>query len=388
MDSDTDKSRLLVIRKRQWFRASTTVENIKPFAADEYSFHRSSIGSLYVRTAFGKGPYEKEIPSVLVSFENGPVKYPTFRCPSIGPIGAVLKAKQTKRKFQIEEDSSMFMLEVGIGHAAPKTTIWLIHQNHPQSSDLDENAKAIQEAHSWVDNQIEIINDFSMKVVGLFALIQYPLVWQNLDHTVEVLYNDDNNQAITKTIIHPADNFIPFELRIDDDIDQFCKEAVLSLLPNLAKINLDLPLSLLAKALWETKVDIRLLTQFWIIEHLANKYYSNFKIQRDSRIDDFMKLLDSIKNTDNLELINRCKTMIGNPPVVEKIVNLLTSFNIELDLEGIRSAKKLRDDLSHGNVIDETQLAESERFTREIARKVLKEYIVNPDISIDYSQGE
>jgi hypothetical protein len=242
----------VIVKQQAWFRPLVNVEKLSPFpAASVDSTPLQPTGVYQARVLVGRGPFDRELtPEFLFWFEHGEVDYPTFQCPSIGPSGAGLRMTSRPRRILASEDEALGLIEISLIQPVPQS-FRDEYEGGRESDPPDGPAGVVRgwlaESQMWLE-----------QAVGLYALYQYPLVWEPLGvHTVAGFVDLAAN-AFQMSTRFEADNFIPFRLNVETKLaNGRLEDDGLANLSRLQNRGLHFPLFLLQRALWQRNVQLR-----------------------------------------------------------------------------------------------------------------------------------
>ena len=191
-------------------------------------------------------------PEFLFWFEHGEEDYPVFQSPSIGPSGAALKVTSKPRRVVASADEALGVIEISLVQPVHRVVPSAVQEAEPRGDTPDAPAATVRrwlsEAKAWFE-----------QTVGLYALYQYPIVWEPLEVHPVVGFVDLEAQTFQMAAIEP-DDFIPFRLSVEGKVqDGHLVDGGLVDFSRLADCGLHFPLFLLQRALWQRNVQLR----FW-----------------------------------------------------------------------------------------------------------------------------
>ncbi len=200
----------LVIRCLSWFQAFAVLDNLdqlNPKTIDHFMV--PSPNTTRLRTWIGKGPLSHDIgTSAFFYSDNGEETYPVFNFPSRSPKGAGVFVSKVNRKLIAHENTALFFLEVA---TCVPTDPKIFEQVQMQR--LEESTE------QFIRDSVNAANDILQVIVGIYALYQYPLIWQFLGERHQwSLVNVETLQVTQSYENVRADNFVPFQLNVSSKI--------------------------------------------------------------------------------------------------------------------------------------------------------------------------
>ena len=357
----------VVVRQQAWFRPLLDLQNVAPFPADKVdtvSLH--PIGVFRARVLLGSGPVEREFPSELVLwFDHGEQAYPIFQCPSIGPSGAALMASSKPRRLSVAADEGLALIETSLIQPVPESFREQYESEHePQARDGPAAVvgRWLTETRTWLE-----------QAIGLYALYQYPVVWEPLAVHPVVGFVDMAARTFKLATRIQADNFIPFRLAphtklkdghlADDGLVDFSK---------LGNPSLHLPLLLLQRALWQRNVQLRFLETFLLLDYLIGQT----EIQDSSRAqrEELYRVIEECVQSrpEHQERVRALKHVVLQAPLRERLSIYLARLGVNADAETLRQMLKIRNDVAHARPVDDHLLARVELNARALARDVMR----------------
>ena len=178
-------------RQQAWFRAHVAPDGLPPFSSKHANaLSPLPVGSFRARVLIGRGPVEHELtPEVLFWFEHGEQEYPTFQCPSIGPSGAGLKVSSRPRTILATEQDVLCLIEISVVQPVGPE----FHRQFEESTAENLDNTSAEAVKKWRDEALAWLE----RAIGLYALYQYPIVWEPLAVTDSITLFD----VITRVIL-------------------------------------------------------------------------------------------------------------------------------------------------------------------------------------------
>jgi len=332
------------------------------------------MGILRARVLIGCGPLEHELqPEFCPWFGHGEDRYPVLQCPSIGPKGAGLYARTRPSRITASNDEAVCLIEVSL--VQPVEPALADEYTKEQQCDLDEaGRRVLGPASASVERILGETKKCLDQAIGLYAMYQYPIVWEPLDVCPFLAFANLQTQTLKQMTRLTADNFIPFRLNAKEKVRDGClvDDALVDLY-RLEAGDLHLPLVLLQRALWQKNVQVRFLESFWVIEHLAGRCkVTDDERQRCEELYGAIEELVRKECPQHQDRVRRLKTVIVQPPLKHRLAGYFAFLGIDDQGDLINRMLHLRNNLSHGGNIDPHELAMVELETRVLVRKVMQ----------------
>jgi hypothetical protein len=373
----------LVVRQQGWFRAHVAPESVEPFALEKAkAVSIQPTGSFRVRVLIGRGPVDYELtPEFLLWFEHGEQEYPVFQCPSIGPSGAGLKMSSRPRKIVAGENDVVAMIEISVVQPVASSFPQVFEQQS-QGDSGDAPAALVHrlqaEAATWLE-----------QAIGMYALYQYPIVWEPLGVHPIVGFVDIENNAFRLTTRIEADNFIPFRLnaaaRARDG--ELADNGLLDL-ARLSDGTLHLPLTLLQRSLWHRNIELRFLETFLILDYLTGE-----RVIEDAGRPEREKMFDALdafvrsKHPEFQERLTALKHVVLQAPLRQRLGAYFKALGMEVDDRAIGRLLRARNDLAHARKIDDAEIAAAEVEVRQLAREALRRELSGRGVKFEKPAG-
>ena len=308
-----------------------------------------------MRVLIGRGPVEWELnPEFLLWFEHGELDYPTFQSPSVGPSGAALKLSSKPVRLVVNETDALALIEVSAVIPVPPGFPAEFDAAPPEQTDAGPVAA--------IDNWVRDTRTCLEQAVGLYALYQYPIVWEPLGvHPVVGFVDTDSRTFRLSTRIKP-DNFIPFRLDASARVkDGHLLDAGLAELHRLNGSDFHLPLILLQRALWQRNIQLRFLETFLLLDYLTGRS----KVQDTSR-SERKRQYDAIEKSvlhdcpEHESRIKALKHVILQAPLRERFHAYLRHLGISVDETVLGKMLAVRNDIASARPVDESVLISME----------------------------
>jgi hypothetical protein len=380
-----ETSTVLVVRLQAWFRAMVDSETLEPFAvekADQIALN--PIGALRSRVLLGRGPIEHQLsPQVSLWFDHGEEPYPVLQCPSVGPKGAGLRMSTAPVWISAKEQEAISLLEV--------SAVQPVDSALPDAYSLEvrdgpdvEGGRELRPASAFVQGILAEASRCLDQAVGLYALYQYPIVWEPITSCPLVGFADLEGSTLRNMTQVRADNFVPFRLRAGTKIqDGHLVDGVLASLPLLAEGDLHIPFVLLQRALWQKNVQVRFLENFLVIEHLMGQFAKE-DADRNAR-EEFFATVDRMVQGECPQHLDRLRSLKGvfiQAPLRKRLEEYFKHLGIDPDDDLIPRMLKLRNDLAHGGKISANLLLGVELETRRAARRIMEKELALRGVSM------
>ena len=369
----------VVVRQHGWFRPLLDLESLDAFPVEKIDVVPiQPTGAFRARVLVGRGPVERELTQeFLLWFDHGEEEYPVFQSPSIGPRGAALKLTSKPRRIVISADEALGLIEISLVQPVPAS----FRDQYQGESQNDAPESPAAMVHRWL-SEAKI---WLEQAVGLYALYQYPVVWEPLGvHPVVGFVDLEAKTFQMATRIEP-DNFIPFRLRVDVKMrDGQLDDNGLIDLSRLENRGLHFPLFLLQRALWQRNIQLRFLETFLLLDYLTGQ--SGVEDPGRPQREDLYEILDTCVRRDHPEHEQRVKALkhvVLQAPLRERLDAYLRRLEIEHSDEGLRRMLRIRNDLAHARPVDEGVLAQVELEARTLAREVMRRELASQGITFD-----
>jgi hypothetical protein len=367
----------LVIRQQAWFRAHVAPDGLPPFSSkNANALSPLPVGSFRARVLIGRGPVEHELtPEVLFWFEHGEQEYPTFQCPSIGPSGAGLKVSSRPRKILATEQDVLCLIEISVVQpVGPEFERQFEESSAGDASDTSGGTvkKWQEEALAWLE-----------RAIGLYALYQYPIVWEPLGvHPLVGFVNIAQKTFRASTRIEP-DNFIPFRPNVATKVTgtELADHGLIDL-SKLAGGVLHLPLVLLQRSLWHRNIELRFLETFLILDYLTGQ--REIEDSKKADREELFKVLDTFIRATHPQFIDRLnglKHVVLQAPLRERLTAYLQRIGLNPSAESLHRMLRARNDLAHARQIDRTELMAIELEARHLVREALRRELAQRGIA-------
>lgn len=358
----------LVIRQQGWFRAHAAADGLGEFSlenANALTIHPT--GSFRARVLVGRGPFEHELtPEFLLWFEHGELEYPVFQSPSIGPSNAALKLSSRPRKIVATADEVISMIDISIVLPVSPTFSQALEPAAGVDADpaTEATVRRLQtEAFAWLE-----------QAIGLYALYQYPIVWEPLGVHPVVGFVDLENQTFRLTTRVEPDNFIPFQLNVARRvIEGELKDAGLVDLGKLAGADMELPLALLQRSLWQRNITLRFLETFLILDYLTGRH----SIQDEGRKEreemfDVLNAFIQDKHPAYHARLKALKHVILQAPLRQRLSGYLNSLGMQVEDAAVGRLLKTRNDVAHAHAVEHAEVVGAELEVRRLAREAIR----------------
>lgn len=356
----------LVVRQQGWFRAFVDVETIPLFSSEEAnSIIVHPTGTFRVRVLVGRGPVQHDLPSTAILwFGHGQEQYPAFTCPNIGPPGAGLYAKHKPQSVGALADEALCLIEVSIIQPVPKLLAEQFEKETEETNDTESMVQAlVTEARKWLE-----------QAVGLYALYQYPIVWEPLGVTPLVAFVDLEAKKLKPVTYTKKDNPIPFRLNVAPKLqDRQLIDDALGGLSQLGDGKFHLPLLLLQRTLWQKDVQLRFLETFLLLDYMTSQSTVQ-DAQRQGREELYSAIEGFIKKEypEHEARIQGLKHVVLQAPQRQRMSDYFAHLGVVCDDGFLRRMVKLRNNLAHARNVDSTELTEIELKARVLARQVMR----------------
>jgi len=377
----------VVVRQQAWFEAHVEVEGLPPFPGEQAnSVSLRPIGVIRPRVLLGKGPLEHDLGlEVHPWFDHGQDAYPVLQCPSTGPRGAGLHATATPSRIVATEQQAVCLVEVSM--------VQPVREHLPAAYEAELQSQTDEQERTVPKPAVKLIEKFRAKAkrwldqaVGLYALYQYPVVWKPLAECPLVAFVNVRDQKLRQMTPAPADNYIPFRLRVNDKIrDGQLADGALTGLHHLAAGDLHLPLVLLQRALWQRNVEVRFLESFWVIDLLVGRSKAVDDAEREARraMYECIEQLVVGKCPEHHHRLRRLKGLLVQPSLKHRLASYLADLGVSRDSELIAEMVKLRNDLSHGVGVDAQVVAMMELETRSLVREIMRQELARKGVRFE-----
>ena len=357
----------VLVRQQAWFRPVLDLQKVGPFPSDKIdTVPLHPVGVFRARVLLGRGPLEREFtPEFGLWFEHGEQEYPIFQCPSIGPSGAGLKLSSKPRRLAVSADEGLALIETSLIQPVPESfreQYETEHEFQPQGGPAAVVGRWLLETRTWLE-----------QAIGLYALYQYPLVWEPLAVHPVVGFVDIAAQTFKLATRIQPDNFIPFRLDphtklkdghlADDGFVDFSR---------LGNRGLHFPLLLLQRALWQRNLQLRFLETFLLLDYLIglSEIHDPSRAQRE----ELYRLIEECVRSrpEHQERVRALKHVVLQAPLRERLNLYLARLGVKVDDEVLRQILKIRNDLAHARPVDDDLLARVELDARALARDVMR----------------
>lgn len=383
MADKKDPPHWLITIQQAWFRPFVEVQQLPLFPADKLDhWIASNPGTHYTNILLGRGPFDHEFagPPKLF-FDYNDKAYPTFDCPGITSAEVTLCQKLVPRRIEADKDNALFLIEV--------------YCLYPTTSDLfeiwhKELSRAGKDGGPRGGPASDLINGGLLKarevlhsIIGAYVLYQYPLVWERLAQIQSLAIVDTENHRINRNETESLDTSIPFKLRFKENItDGKISDPIIRNVPSIANAKLDIPFLFLQHALWEQERRIRFIYQFWIIEYFASTHkYKDPEIRKFAK--DLEKLVTSKFPAHLAAHFRMKKGELLRKPLIDNIRACFNRLGMPYNEALLKKAKRLRDQLSHGQKIDHNDLEKIEQEVRSIVRLLIRKELEHRRVRLD-----
>lgn len=346
----------VVIRQQAWFRPHVDVEGLPPFPIEQANAVAvNPPGAYRARVLIGRGPVDHELgPEFRLWFQHGEMEYPIFQIPSIGPSNAALMANNVPMRIVAKEDEALSVVEITLVQPVPPTFKDQYQQTQQTGPEIPEGSPAatvlqwMTTAKAWLE-----------QAVGLYALYQYPIIWEPLLIHPFVGFVDLRAQTVQVSTRVEPDNFIPFRLNVRARLESTgqLNDGAFTNLAALADANLHLPLLFLQRALWQRNVQLRFLETFWLLDYLTAQHVGTDPLKNTRK--KFFEILEKFVDEQRPEHSKRMKALkhiILQAPARERLTAYLEHRGVAFDPETIRQMLRLRNDLAHARPVDSQKL--------------------------------
>lgn len=357
----------VLVRQQAWFRPVLDLQKVGPFPADKIdTVPPHPVGVFRVRVLLGRGPLDREFTSEFVLwFEHGEQEYPCFQCPSIGPSGAGLKLSSKPRRLTVSADEGLVLIETSLIQPVPESfreQYEAEQELQPQGGPAVVVGRWLHEARTWLE-----------QAIGLYALYQYPIVWEPLAVDPIVGFVDIAAQSLKLATPIQLDNFIPFRLDPHTKLkDGHLADDGLVDFSRLGNRALHFPLLLLQRALWQRNLQLRFLETFLLLDYLIgqSEIHDPSRFQRE----ELYKLIEECLRSrpEHQERLRALKHVVLQAPLRERMNLYLARLGVKVDEDVLRQMLRIRNDLAHARPVDADLLACVERDARALARDVMR----------------
>lgn len=358
----------LVIRQQGWFRAHAAPDGLGEFSIEKANaLTIQPTGSFRARVIVGRGPVDHELtPEFLLWFEHGELEYPIFQSPSVGPPNAALKLSSRPRKIAATADEVLSLIEISLVHPVSPT----FSQGLEQTTEAAVDPTAVALVQRLQAEGLEWLE----QAIGLYALYQYPIVWEPLGVHAVVGFVDLESQTFRLSTRVEPDNFIPFRLNVAARVtDGDLADEGLVDLGKLADAGMQLPLALLQRSLWHRNIELRFLETFLILDYLTGQ--RAIEDEGRSERDEMFKVLDLFireRHTAFHPRLQALKHVILQAPLRQRLSGYLKSLGIQVEDAAIGRLLKTRNDLAHARTVDHAEVAGAELEIRRLAREAMR----------------
>jgi hypothetical protein len=377
----------LVVRHQGWFRAHVDPATLSPFPSDAAnSVPVLPTGVFRSRVLIGRGPLQHDLfPAFLPWFDHGEDEYPIFQSPSIGPRGAALRASTKPRTLNIATDEAVSLVEISVVQPVAPTFAADYQAEaagssaDPQNSASSMAIRLLTEAKKWFE-----------QAVGLYALYQYPIVWEPLQSVPLLGFVNIADQTFQQSTPMEIDNLIPFRLNASTKVQgSQLLDGALTDLGRLENERLHLPLVLLQRGLWQRNVEVRFLETFWIIDYLTSQFTGEDS-ERPHREQMYAAIEAFIKEDrpQDLQRVRAMKFLVLQASLRQRIAMYLAARGVECDDAMLGRLLKLRNDLAHAHTVEPGQVALVELETRSLARAILRQELAARGLTFALPPGD
>jgi hypothetical protein len=369
----------LFVRQQAWFRAHLDVEGLPRFDTGKIdSLSILQAGAFRARVLVGRGPVEHGLGSeVFLWFDHGKQEYPVFQSPSIGPPGAGLHMSSRPRTIIAAADEALCLIEVSVVQPVDHSFAQAFEQQS-QPDQVVGPGLVVRDLQSACLAWLE-------QTIGLYALYQYPLVWEPLGLFPVVGFVDLASQSFRVATRIEPDNLIPFRLRVGERLAEGqLSDQVLAELGRLRDTSLHLPLLLLQRSLWQRNIELRFLETFLMLDYMAGQF--DFQDAGREERQEFYSVLEAFvqdAHPKQSARIAALKHIILQVPLRQRLQSYLQSLGLSVDDEGLGRMLKLRNDLAHARQIDKEALKQTELEVRQLAREVMRKELAALGMSFE-----
>jgi hypothetical protein len=324
------------------------------------------VGVFRARVLIGRGPVERELPSeFMLWFDHGESEYPSFQIPGVGTPGGAVMLSGKSRRLTADPEEALCLVEVSFIKPVTKSFA---------DSYRQDSSKTSTEAMAVVQGWLAEAKLFLEQAVGLYALYEYPIVWEPLGiHPFTAVVELVSHSIDVRTIIE-GDVFIPFRLKVGSRLQMgHLVDGGLAGFGVLTGHRFHFPLLLLQRALWQRNVHLRFLETFLLLEHLVGQSAVKDPL-RDERAA-FYKIIEDIFAKNHPMHVGRVKALKHlalQAPLRERIQHYLTHLGVKHEAEQIRQILRFRNDLAHARQVDPQALAFVEVAARTLCRDALR----------------
>lgn len=365
----------LVVRQQAWFRSFVESEALPAFPlAMVNSVALQPINVIRARVLIGRGALNHELqPEFNLWFGHGEKPYPILECPSIGPRGAGLFRRTTKSSITASDQEVVCLIEVSVVQPVdPELPAKYLAEPHPK---LDQDGRRVLgPVYLLIEQVLTATKKRLEQAIGLYALYQYPVVWEPLGVSPLVAFVNLETQTLQQVTPVTPDNFIPFRLNVKDKVrDGVLVDDGLVEWHRLESNDLHIPLVLFQRALWQKNLQVRFLEMFWVIEHLAG-HFAGPDDERHERENLYSALREFVQKEcpQHKVRLDRLRGLIVQPALSQRLTGYFSHHGIAHDDDIIPRMLRLRNNLSHAGLIDPDELAAVELSTRVLVREVLR----------------
>jgi hypothetical protein len=353
------------------------VQKVAPFPVDKIDVvPLDPVRAFRARVLLGRGPIDRELtPEFLLWFEHGEQEYPVFQCPSIGPSGAALKLSSQPRRLLASADEALALIEISL--------LQPVQDSFREQYEIEQKADAPDAPAGAVRRWLSEAKTWLEQAVGLYALYQYPIVWEPLGvHPVVGFVDLETMTFRASTRIEP-DNFIPFRLDPATSLkDGQLLDAGLVDFSRLTGRALHFPLLLLQRALWQRNVQLRFLETFLLLDYLTGRA----EVEDPSRAqrEHLYQVIEGCvrgSHPEHEERVRALKHLVLQAPMRERLATYLKRLGVAHDERALRRMLRVRNDLAHARPIDDNVLAHVELEARALAREVMRQELAAQGIT-------
>lgn len=374
----------LVVRYRHWFRSFLDTTSLPQFAADNIdSVPLHPVNVFRTRFLVGRGPFQHNLFAIpQLWFNQGESSYPTFTAPNVSPAGAGLFATHKPRKIEVGDTEAICVGETSIVHPVPDDFMAL-HESARQQPSLDPNTGVVHrlllESQKWVE-----------QAVGLYALCQYPLVWEPLAVEPMTSVVDLAQRTLRDITSFSLDCQIPFRLDVSPKLQgNNLVDGALTNLSKLENTELHLPLLLLQRTLWQKNAQLRFLEAFWLLDYMTSQHKAVDVERKDrERMYSLMSDYFAKEHPEFNARVQSLKHVVLQAPQRSRMQAYFEHLGITWNGDLMRRMTALRNSLAHARGADPTELALIEGDTVFLARKVMRLELQTRGFCFDGQQKE
>lgn len=358
----------VVIRQQAWFRPSVDLEGLEPFPINKID----AVGVLpvnvfRVRTLIGRGPVDrKRFPELMLWFDEGAISYPVFQCPGVGTNGGAMMLSAKPRALTASANEALTLIEISLTVPVTGSFRTECQSTAPSMTPTGPSAlinRWLSDARMWLE-----------QAIGLYALYEYPIVWEPLGGEHSVSFVDFGAKKIDSSTPTNYGTFMPFRLKVAPRVrDGELADDGLAEFAQLQGTTLHFPLLLLQRALWQKNVQLRFLETFLLLDYLTSQSKAPDPL-RGEREELYGRLEQCIDNAhpEHVKRIKALKHIILQPSLRERLRSYLLQLGVEHDENALGDMLRIRNDLAHARPVNDDKLNTVETIARLLAMEALR----------------